>query len=548
MTAWCLLNFLYKHCNATLENEQTYKYREGYFHLGKYHLRMEPKGGVVATNGQCLIGRKSDAHSIDGPSSPVQSEEMSYKAGREDLGDKGAPMSKGYCSRSPKLCDKSVPCESTKAVLLALKNRISIKLKANEFARKMKMPVVDESNTAIVSEVCDIIKDREKCCSTELMSDPNEAVAPRKCKRRDNVRNVQEKRCLSPPLRPAADPNIYQSPPSFQRHISCTLNRSHESALLQLRATRSDSRGLVTRPTNMNDASASELLTIDRESLANATNSSCAEDPIDTCTPQSASVNILRACDGCVGNLSPDDDTGRICSKLKNSSVCGKSNSCRSRIRASDSVIASTISGTVKEIICWDDATSYDDLNTTTTGPYFAAKKGIHFSNTSAHASHVRHLDASTRFGNLDTTVYINNHLPAVAAVGKKQIDSERIEEEKEEQLILAWFSDLGLHAMNTGQPPGLQQWFHRSVQHIGCGYAAPDFKNEWYNGVLLCELCPILCPMQREEIKKVVTYNRDGHKTSSRLLLIGSETNVRSKAQVRSQLFECVGYVQTTI
>lgn len=546
LTAWCLLNFLYRHCNATVENEQAYKYREGYFHLGKYNLRMEPKRGGVANNGLYLIGSKADAHIFAESLSPAQSVERSHKAGHEDLGDKGAPISKGYCSRSPTVCDKSVACESTKAVLESLKNRIAVKLKASE--KQMKMSVVDESNTAIVSEVCDIIEDREEYRSPELMSDPNEAVTPRKYKRRDNFRNVQENRCRSPPLRPAADPNIYQSPPSFQRHISCTLNRSYESALLQLRATRSVSRGLAARSANMSYASAGELLTIDRESSAKATNSSCAENPTDTCTPQPASVNELRAFDGCVGNLSPDNDTGRTSNILKNSSSCGKSNSCRNRIEASDSLIASTISGIAKESICWDAATSYDDMTTTTTGPYFAAKEGIHLSNTSVHASHVRHLEASTRLGNLDATDDINNHLPAIAAVDNKQIDSERIEEEKEEQLILAWLSDLGLHAMHTGKPPGLQRWFRRSVQHKSCGYAAPDFKNEWYNGVLLCELCPLLCPLQREEIKKVVTYNRDGHKTNSRLLLIGSETSVRSKAQVRSQKLECIGFVKITI
>ena len=291
LAAWCLLNFLYRHCNATVENEQTYKYREGYFHLGQYNLRMEPKRGGVATNGLYLIGPKSDDHIFTGSLSPAQSMERSHKAGHEDLGDKGAPISKGYCSRSLKVRDKSVPCESTKAVLLALKNRIAVKRKAGEFARKMKMTVVDESNTAIVSEVCDIIKDREEYRSPELLSDPIEAVTPRKYKRRDDVRNVQENRCRSPPLRPAADPNIYLSPPSFQRHISCTLNRSYESALLQLRATRSDPRGLATRRTNMSDALAGELLTTDRESLANATNSSRSEKPTDTCTPQPASVN-----------------------------------------------------------------------------------------------------------------------------------------------------------------------------------------------------------------------------------------------------------------
>ena len=38
------------------------------------------------------------------------------------------------------------------------------------------------------------------------------------------------------------------------------------------------------------------------------------------------------------------------------------------------------------------------------------------------------------------------------------------------------------------------------------------DFKDEWENGVLLCELCAILNPLGREQNKRVCTYDRRGH------------------------------------
>ena len=38
------------------------------------------------------------------------------------------------------------------------------------------------------------------------------------------------------------------------------------------------------------------------------------------------------------------------------------------------------------------------------------------------------------------------------------------------------------------------------------------DFKDEWENGVLLCELCAILNPLGKEENKKVCTYDRKGY------------------------------------
>ena len=59
------------------------------------------------------------------------------------------------------------------------------------------------------------------------------------------------------------------------------------------------------------------------------------------------------------------------------------------------------------------------------------------------------------------------------------------------------------------------------------------DFKDEWENGVLLCELCARLNPLEKEENKKVCTYDRRGHLMKSRLVIAGSEVNVRSRAQV---------------
>ena len=64
------------------------------------------------------------------------------------------------------------------------------------------------------------------------------------------------------------------------------------------------------------------------------------------------------------------------------------------------------------------------------------------------------------------------------------------------------------------------------------------DFCNEWLNGVLLSELSAILSPLKKEEYKKVSTYDNNGAIVRSRLVLTGSEVNVRSKAQVRESFY----------
>ena len=61
-------------------------------------------------------------------------------------------------------------------------------------------------------------------------------------------------------------------------------------------------------------------------------------------------------------------------------------------------------------------------------------------------------------------------------------------------------------------------------------------------NGVLLLELCAILNPKvfyKGEQNKKVCTYDRRGHWMKSRLIIAGSEVNVRSRAQKKRKIMK---------
>ena len=59
------------------------------------------------------------------------------------------------------------------------------------------------------------------------------------------------------------------------------------------------------------------------------------------------------------------------------------------------------------------------------------------------------------------------------------------------------------------------------------------DLNNEWSNGVLLSELCAALNPLLKEEYKEVGMYDSRGQLVTFRLVLTGTEVNVKSKAQV---------------
>ena len=59
------------------------------------------------------------------------------------------------------------------------------------------------------------------------------------------------------------------------------------------------------------------------------------------------------------------------------------------------------------------------------------------------------------------------------------------------------------------------------------------DLNNDWSNGVLLSELCAALNPLLKEEYKEVGMYDCRGHLVNFRLVLTGTEVNVKSKAQV---------------
>ena len=124
----------------------------------------------------------------------------------------------------------------------------------------------------------------------------------------------------------------------------------------------------------------------------------------------------------------------------------------------------------------------------------------------------------------------------------KEIVDDESMsynEMEQRKQIIITWLSNIGVRAANNGTPPtkfkiqGLTPGFLR-----GRNLSEPfvlDVRNEWHNGVLLCELCAVLRPLVKDENKRVHTYNRMGHKVYSRLVRTGCEISVRSKAQVRA-------------
>ena len=105
-----------------------------------------------------------------------------------------------------------------------------------------------------------------------------------------------------------------------------------------------------------------------------------------------------------------------------------------------------------------------------------------------------------------------------------------------EKKIILQWLRKLGIHTMTTnksgikvqGQESGMKVQDPASMKLLTL-----DLKDEWENGVMLCELCALLNPLGKEENKKVCTYDRRGHLMKSRLVIAGSEVNVRSRAQV---------------
>ena len=127
---------------------------------------------------------------------------------------------------------------------------------------------------------------------------------------------------------------------------------------------------------------------------------------------------------------------------------------------------------------------------------------------------------------------------------GEKEGEITGIEKEKEN--VFSWLCGLGVQAAKVGNPPkdfitydtpgvrGQNPNGGGNLPGVPVESVVQDLTNEWHNGVLLCELCAVLRPLQKEENKRVVTYDRRGHKVSSRLVLTGSETSVRSKAQVR--------------
>jgi hypothetical protein len=134
------------------------------------------------------------------------------------------------------------------------------------------------------------------------------------------------------------------------------------------------------------------------------------------------------------------------------------------------------------------------------------------------------------------------------AKEGEKEGDVSEIEKEKES--VFSWLCGLGVQAAKVGNPPNDFNTYDTAgsrgqnpnlgVPGVPVESMVPDLRNEWQNGVLLCELCAVLRPLQKDENKRVVTYDRRGHKVSSRLVLTGSETSVRSKAQVAATVTSC--------
>jgi hypothetical protein len=137
---------------------------------------------------------------------------------------------------------------------------------------------------------------------------------------------------------------------------------------------------------------------------------------------------------------------------------------------------------------------------------------------------------------------------------GEKGGDVSEIEKEKEN--VFSWLCGLGVQAAKVGTPPsdfntydtpgfrGQNPNLAGDIPGAPVESVVQDLSNEWHNGVLLCELCAVLRPLQKDENKRVVTYDRRGHKVSSRLVLTGSETSVRSKAQVTvTMTVTCSGF-----
>lgn len=535
VTAWCLLNFLYHHSNADLDlNQPTSDYVEGYFlteNPEKHHLMLEPEESPLIVE-ECSIELKTNAIIQGGPESFAHSVGEKNKKGGNDLTDRGTPISKDNCSRYREVQDKPVTSESTKSVLLALKNKIAINLKASELARKNKMLFTDESNTTIVLEVGKSLNDRKACHNLNDKSVEDDEATVAKPKKIDNNRDVLDVECCVSPQRPAADPRIYQSSPSFQRHINCALHNSIEDTSMQMRATQLDNCRPNRLDSKINISSANEVQIGDskaKESSVEATKLSGVVRSRRSCSPHRTAVNVPQAFDERNIYTPHDNSIGRMRSDLQDS--CMRNEPEQNAMKSSGCPSACTLSGIFKDSPKSDVAKLHNDSNRTLSVPYVQPVTGGHRNNVTADACHERFLDGSNRAGCQDVCVNNDDHLLAPATV---QIEKDRMGEGKEEQLIVSWLSNLGVHAVQMGAPPR-QPWFHRSAQSKILGSAIPDFKNEWYNGVLLCELCPILCPLQREESKNVVTYNRDGRKICSRLVLTGSEVSVRSKAQVRS-------------
>ena len=536
VTVWCLLNFLYQRFNADLDlNQPTFDYVEGYFlteNPGKYHLTLEPEEESSLIVKECSIGLQTNAIAQGGPASFAHSVGKRNKKGGDDLTDRGIPISKDNCSRYREVQDKPAPSKTTKPVLLALKNRIAINLKASDIARKSKMLFADESNPTIVLEVGKSLNDSKACHNVNDKSAEDVKATLKKPKKVDTARDVLDIRCCVSPQRPDADPRVYQSSPSFQRHVNCALHNSIEDTLMQIRATQSDTYRLSTLNIKINDMSADELQIGDKtteESSVDAIKLSGVIRSRRSCSPHGTAVSVPRAFVGSVVYTPHDNSTGRMRSDLLER--CMRYVPKQNAMKSSDCTRAYALSVIVEDSPKSEAAKLHNDSNKTVSVPSLQAVTAGHRNNATADACQKRFLDGSNRAECQDVFVNNDDHLLAAATV---QIEEDRVEEEKEEQLIVSWLSDLGVNAVQMGAPPK-QPWLHRSAQSKILGSANLDFKNEWYNGVLLCELCPILCPLQREESKNVVTYNRDGHKISSRLVLTGSEVSVRSKAQVRS-------------
>ena len=101
-----------------------------------------------------------------------------------------------------------------------------------------------------------------------------------------------------------------------------------------------------------------------------------------------------------------------------------------------------------------------------------------------------------------------------------------------EKNIILQWLQKLGIQNKSGNKVQGPESGM-KTQDPTAVKLKTIDFKDEWENGVLLCELCARLNPLEKEENKKVCTYDRRGHLMKSRLVIAGSEVNVRSRAQV---------------